>query len=80
MLRRRLVRIPCVGQLGALAESGKTLEVRSFYSGDPNKIMSCLTCSTQLGTTLADSLARHHGRQYFGIPKCRTNSVLEGAL
>jgi hypothetical protein len=47
----------------------------SFYSGDPDMIMSCLTCSTQsvwlynrcvmLGMSLADSIARRHGRRYF---------------
>jgi hypothetical protein len=33
--------------VGALTEGGKTLGVRSSYSGDPDMIKSCLTCSTQ---------------------------------
>jgi hypothetical protein len=77
---------PLRRKLGALTKSGKTLGVRSFYSGDPNmitwscqqvflqgwprrdhQIMSvCLAAKhSQLGTTLADSLAQRHRRQYF---------------
>jgi hypothetical protein len=33
-------------ELNAPSEGGKTLGIRSFYSGDPD-VMSCLTCKTQ---------------------------------
>ncbi len=46
-------RAPCVNQLGALAESGNTLGIRSFYRGDPDVIMPCLTCSTLSGCSCA---------------------------
>jgi hypothetical protein len=36
---------PAMTELGALNEGGKTLGVRSSYSGDPDVIMSCLTCT-----------------------------------
>ncbi len=47
-------------ELGALTEDGKTLRVRSFYSGDSNVILSCLKCSTQYVWLLnARRLERH---------------------
>jgi hypothetical protein len=48
-------------ELVALAEGGKTLGVRPSYSGDPEVIMSCLTCSTQSGCVMCNSrsLASH---------------------
>ncbi len=51
-------------QLGTLAESGRILELRSFYSGNPVVIMSCL-CSTmvaqrtQLGTRVSTEFRLH---------------------
>ena len=53
-------------ELGALTKSGKTLGVRSFYSGDPDDVSehvaNVITClptqrSPQLDTSLAESLA-----------------------
>jgi hypothetical protein len=62
-------------ELGALTKSGKTLGVRSFYSGDPNMITwSCQSVWLRnthswhvmdVLTCLADSLAQRHGRQNF---------------
>ncbi len=53
----------------------KILGVRSFYSGDPDMIMSCLTCST-LSVCLSDSFARRH----LFTHKCSTNAVSDGAM
>ncbi len=45
-MRRTRVQVPCEDRFGTLTEGGKTFWVRSFSSGDPNVILSCLTCST----------------------------------
>jgi hypothetical protein len=50
-------RAHCGNQPGALAESGKSLGVRSFYSGDPDVTCSTLSSySCAMHTVLADPL------------------------
>jgi hypothetical protein len=60
-----------------------------FYIGDPNKIMSCFTCSTLSVWPWLCSLVHHwlthlsDARQMILLstqPKCSTRAVLEGAM
>ncbi len=63
-------------QLDLLTESGKALGVRSFYSGDPDVIKSCLTFFT-LSVWLRLCIARSLVLRIFSIPKCSTLGIRE---
>jgi hypothetical protein len=66
-------------ELGALTEDGKTLGIRSFYSGDPDVILSCLTWSTQSVRLLNALNLALHWQTYFPDAMADNTSLLNQA-